>query len=226
MKDAFEKGAGFLPWRLRKETGIFLMNSVPRRLVIATQNSHKTAEFRSLLGPAWVVEDLSAHPQLSAPEENGTTFEENATIKALATGRALGPGVLVVADDSGLEVDALYGRPGIYSARYAGPGAGDRGNLQKVLDELAVAGVRGKARSARFHCVLVLVRGGEKLAAFHGTVEGVLANEAKGGGGFGYDPAFIPDGYCETFGQLPSEVKNTLSHRARALAGLVEYLRS
>jgi len=202
------------------------MSPAPRRLVIATHNGHKTEEFRALLGPEWNVEDLSAHPHLPAPEEDGSTFEENATIKALAAGPVLGPEVLVVADDSGLEVDALDGRPGIHSARYAGPGAGDRANLEKVLAELAAAHVRGKARSARFRCVLVLARGAEKLAAFHGTVEGVLANEPKGRGGFGYDPAFIPDGYCETFGQLPPAVKNTLSHRARALAGLLEYLDS
>jgi XTP/dITP diphosphohydrolase len=196
------------------------------RIVIATHNTHKTAEFRALLGEGWEVEDLTVHRHLRAPEEDGETFEENATIKALAASRGLGPEVLVVADDSGLEVDALDGRPGIYSARYAGPGAGDGGNLQKVLDELAAAGVRGKDRRARFRCVLVLVRDGEKLAAFHGAVEGILANEAKGGGGFGYDPAFIPAGYCETFGQLPGEVKNGLSHRARALTGLLEFLTS
>ena len=194
------------------------------RLVIATHNAHKTEEFRALLGPAWQVEDLSAYPYLPASEENGLTFEENATIKALAASAALGPEVLVVADDSGLEVDALDGRPGIYSARYAGPGAGDRGNLHKVLAELAAAGVRGKSRSARFRCVLVLALGGKKLATFHGTVEGILANEPKGTGGFGYDPAFIPDGHCETFGQLSDGAKNHLSHRARALAGLMEDL--
>jgi XTP/dITP diphosphohydrolase len=194
------------------------------RLLIATRNAHKTAEFRALLGSAWNVEDMNSHPDIQAPEESGRTFEENATIKALAASQAAGPGVLVVADDSGLEVDALGGRPGIMSARYAGPGAGDGGNLRKVLDELAAAGVRGKARRARFHCVLVLARDGKKLAAFHGAVEGVMANEPKGGGGFGYDPAFIPDGYCETFGQLPAKVKNSLSHRARALAPLVAWL--
>ena len=197
-----------------------------RRIVIATHNSHKTGEFRSLLGEGWEVEDLTAHPHLPPPVEDGGTFEENATIKALAAGRALGPEVLVVADDSGLEVDALEGRPGIYSARYAGPGAGDGGNLRKVLDELASAGVRGKDRSGRFRCVLVLAQGDTKVAAFHGAVEGILANEPKGGGGFGYDPAFIPDGHCETFGQLPAEVKNGLSHRARALTGLLEFLQS
>jgi XTP/dITP diphosphohydrolase len=201
------------------------MSSVLSRLVIATHNAHKTSEFRALLGPAWQVEDLSAHPQLPVPEETGATFEENATLKALSAATLLGPEVLVVADDSGLEVDALEGRPGIYSARYAGPGAGDRGNLEKVLSELAASGIRGKERSARFRCVLVLACENAKLAAFDGTVEGILANEPKGEGGFGYDPAFIPEGHCETFGQLPAEVKNGLSHRARALSGLMEYLR-
>lgn len=196
------------------------------RIVIATHNTHKTSEFRTLLGDAWQVEDLTAHPHLPVPEETGSTFEDNATIKALAASEALGPDILVVADDSGLEVDALGGRPGIYSARYAGPGAGDGGNLRKVLEELAAADVRGKARSARFRCVLVLARGREKIAAFAGAVEGIMANEPKGGGGFGYDPAFIPEGHCETFGQLPSETKNALSHRARALTKLLEFLSS
>ena len=200
------------------------MSAQPRRLVIATHNAHKTEEFRALLGDGWAVSDLKAHPGLEAPEEDGTTFEENATIKALAAGRVLGPEVLVVADDSGLEVDALGGRPGIHSARYAGPGAGDAGNLAKVLAELEAAGVRGKDRSARFRCVLVVARGGEKLAAFHGTVEGILANQAKGSGGFGYDPAFIPEGECATFGELPASVKHAMSHRARATAQLAAWL--
>lgn len=218
-------GVGFLPFPLRKETAIFFHSMItPRHLVIATHNAHKTGEFRALLEPEWTVEDLSAFPHLPVPEETGVTFEENATIKALAAAEALGPGVLVVADDSGLEVDALEGRPGVYSARYAGAGAGDRENLQKVLDELAGAGVQGQARRGRFHCVLVAARGPEKLAAFHGAVEGVLADEARGSGGFGYDPAFIPDGFGETFGELPGEVKNRLSHRARALAGLMAWL--
>jgi XTP/dITP diphosphohydrolase len=204
------------------------MSTRPRRLVIATHNAHKTEEFRALLGPEWEIEDLSAHPELPAPDETGSTFEENAAVKALAAAAKLGPGVLVLADDSGLEVDALDGRPGIHSARYAGTAAGDRdrANLEKVLTELAAAGIRGKERSARFHCVLVLACGPEKIAAFHGTVEGILANEPKGSGGFGYDPAFIPEGYCETFGQLPPDVKNGLSHRARALARLIDYFES
>jgi XTP/dITP diphosphohydrolase len=223
VREPPEKAGRFHTPRLPEGNRNNFTMSTPRRLVIATHNSHKTGEFRTLLGTQWQVEDLTAHPQLTAPDETGRTFEENATIKALAASTALGPEVLVVADDSGLEVDALDGRPGIYSARYAGPGAGDRGNLDKVLSELAAAGVRGKDRRARFRCVLVLAHRQEKLAAFHGTVEGILANEPKGDSGFGYDPAFIPEGYCETFGQLPPEVKNQLSHRARALTALLEY---
>jgi XTP/dITP diphosphohydrolase len=197
-----------------------------RRIVLATHNRHKTGEFRELLGEGWAIEDMSSHPALPVPDETGSTFEENAAIKALAAAEALGPGVLVVADDSGLEVDALGGRPGVHSARYSGPGATDRANLDKVLAELVAAGVRGKARSARFRCVLVVARGRERLGVFHGTVEGVLAGEAKGEGGFGYDPAFIPAGECQTFGQLPPAVKHRLSHRARAVAQLGEWLAS
>lgn len=215
-------GKGPFPKAADRERNQKKSMSEIRRIVLATHNRHKTGEFRELLGEGWEIADMSAYPELPVPEETGSTFEENAAIKALAAGGALGPEVLVVADDSGLEVDALEGRPGVHSARYAGPGATDRSNLEKVLGELAAAGVRGKARRARFRCVLVVARGRERLGAFHGTVEGVLAGEGKGEGGFGYDPAFIPAGECRTFGELPAEVKHRLSHRARA----VEQLRS
>jgi XTP/dITP diphosphohydrolase len=193
-------------------------------IVIATGNAHKTEEFRALLGPAWTVEDLSQHPSLPSPEETGTTFLENATIKALSASRLLGRDYLVLADDSGLEVDALNGAPGVYSARYAGPTATDADNRAKLLAALEELGVRGKARSARFRCVLVLTRGEEVISHHSGAVEGILTNEEKGSGGFGYDALFIPDGYCETFAQLPGATKNELSHRARAAAELVKSL--
>ena len=109
-----------------------------RTLVIATHNQHKTGEFRQLC-PDWQVEDLSSHPHVPAPVEDGSTFEENSTIKALHASRLLGPEVLVVADDSGLEVDALSGRPGIHSARYSGPGATDATNREKVLAAIVAA---------------------------------------------------------------------------------------
>ncbi|MFT5856697.1 MAG: XTP/dITP diphosphohydrolase, partial [Verrucomicrobiales bacterium] len=150
-------------------------------------------------------------------------FEENASIKALEASKVLGVGVSVLSDDSGLEVDALDGAPGVYSARYSGEGATDESNRVKLLEELERAGARGKLRSGRFRCTMVLASGGEKLAVFDGSVEGVIVNEEKGDGGFGYDPIFVPDGYCETFGQLSTEVKNRESHRARALAKAIEY---
>ena len=183
------------------------------RLLIATQNAHKTSEIAALLGPAWAMSDLNAHPDIPAPEETGETFAENAAIKALAASR-LFPG-LVLADDSGLEVDALGGAPGVRSARYAGPQATDADNRAQLLT--ALAGVPGKERTARFRCVLVLAEGGEPRATFDGTVEGTILDAERGDGGFGYDSLFVPDGFCETFAQLPAATKNTLSHRGRAM---------
>jgi XTP/dITP diphosphohydrolase len=196
----------------------------PKVLVIATGNAHKTEEFRALLGDRWTIQSLADHPSLPSPEETGVTFFENAAIKAISASTALGPEFLVLADDSGLEVDALNGAPGVYSARYAGPNATDADNRRKLLEELENVGARGKARSGRFRCVLVLAHHGEILSQHDGSVEGILANEDKGAGGFGYDPLFIPEGHCETFGQLPSEVKNGMSHRGRAAAKFLESL--
>ena len=191
-----------------------------RKIVIATHNTHKTGEFRELLGKGWLVEDLTAHPSLPVPVEDGDTFEANAGIKARSAAERLGAEVLVVADDSGLEVDALAGRPGIFSARYAGVGAGDEGNRELVLREMA--GVAD--RTARFRCVLAVARGAEVVACFSGTVEGRLTEQEAGQGGFGYDPIFIPEGHEATFGELPVAVKNGLSHRARALRELMRWL--
>lgn len=198
------------------------MSNPVKKLVIATHNTHKTDEFRALLGDGWEIADLTAHPGLVPPEETGVTFAENAAIKALAASAFLGPDVTVVADDSGLEVDALDGRPGVYSARYAGPGAGDAGNRDLVLAQMAA--VPAEKRAARFRCVLVLARAGEVIATVAGAVEGRLADTAFGVGGFGYDPIFIPEGHDRTFGELPAETKNALSHRARALRELAAAL--
>jgi XTP/dITP diphosphohydrolase len=187
-------------------------------LVIATKNAHKTKEIAAILRDLIDdISDLTAHPGIPSPVEDGLTFEANAAIKALAAATALPPGTLVLADDSGLEVDALDRAPGIYSSRYAGENATDADNRQKLLAELNTSGARGKARSARFRCVMTLARNGTVLASFAGAVEGIIANEEKGDGGFGYDSIFIPAGFCETFAQLPPETKNQLSHRARAL---------
>jgi non-canonical purine NTP pyrophosphatase (RdgB/HAM1 family) len=125
----------------------------------------------------------------------------------------------VIADDSGLEVDALGGAPGVYSARYSGKEATDAENNALLLKNLE--NVRGKDRKARFRCVIALARAGYKVAAFSGTVEGIITNRPKGAGGFGYDPLFVPRGFCKTFGQLPAAAKNNLSHRAMALEGFV-----
>lgn len=193
-------------------------------LVIATHNSHKTEEIRAILGEHFAeIVDLRSYPDIPPADETGTTFEENATIKALEACRHLADGVTVLSDDSGLEVDALDGAPGVYSARFSGEGATDESNRVKLLDELEAAGTRGKARSARFRCVMVLARGGEKLAVFDGAVEGVITNQEKGAGGFGYDPIFIPAGHCQTFGELSPEIKNRESHRARALQMAIDY---
>ncbi len=194
------------------------------RLLIATKNAHKTAEIWEILGDGWDVTDLNAHPEVPAPEETGTTFAENATIKAVAASK-LFPG-FVLSDDSGLEVDALGGAPGVYSARYAGPNATDADNRARLLRELATDGARGKARSARFRCVMCVAREGTVLGTFDGAVEGVIINSERGEGGFGYDSLFVPEGHCETFGQLPAEVKNGQSHRARALVKAREFLQA
>ena len=186
-------------------------------LLVATHNAHKTGEFRAMLADFFdEVSDLTTLPDMEEPEENGSTFAENSAIKALAASNAL-PDAFVIADDSGLAVDALEGAPGIYSARYSGAEATDATNRDKLMEELAKPEHEGKARSARFRCVITVARGGEVLAVFDGAVEGRIADSMTGEGGFGYDPLFIPEGYEDSFGVLPEEVKNGMSHRGRAL---------
>jgi XTP/dITP diphosphohydrolase len=191
-------------------------------LLVATRNAHKTREIREILGNAFAVTDLAPFPDFPETAETGRTFAENAIIKAMAASALCEH--LVLADDSGLEVDALGGAPGVLSARYAGLPADDARNRRKLLAELERAGARGKARSARFRCLLALVRQGDVIATFDGVVEGIIANQERGEGGFGYDALFIPEGYCETFGQLPAAVKNGISHRWRALEKMREWL--
>jgi XTP/dITP diphosphohydrolase len=187
-------------------------------LLFATRNAHKTKEIRKILGPQFQVNDLAEHPEIPHIAETGRTFEENAILKAVAVSKRV-PG-LVVADDSGLEVDALGGAPGIYSARYAGPAASDKEKIEKLLEELVRVGAPKDARSARFRCVLALARKGEVLGLFEGVVEGQIADRPRGLHGFGYDPIFVPNGFQRTFGELKSAEKNQLSHRARALEKL------
>ena len=192
-------------------------------LVVATRNRHKTREIQHVLGPEFRVYDLGAHPEVSEVRESGTSFEENAKLKALAASRQLP--ALVIGDDSGLEVDALGGAPGIYSARYAGANATDQDKIDKLLRELARVRATEDGRRARFRCVVALVRNGNLLGTFEGIVEGSIADEARGDSGFGYDPIFIPEGLKQTFGELPTEVKNTISHRAKAIRALADRLR-
>jgi XTP/dITP diphosphohydrolase len=197
-----------------------------RPLLIATKNSHKTAEIRAILGGAWDVTDLNAHPEVPAPEETGATFAENAAIKAVAASLIFQG--IVLSDDSGIEVDALGGAPGVRSARYAAENENanstDAENRAKLLRELEAAGARGKQRSARFRCVMALAENGETIGTFDGAVEGIIINSERGDGGFGYDALFVPEGHCETFAQLPAELKNQLSHRARALEKVRRWL--
>lgn len=194
------------------------------RLVFATSNAHKTEEVAAMLGHPWQVEDLRAHPGITLDEETGATFEANAIIKAVSGSRGA-PGLLVLADDSGLEVDVLGGAPGVRSARYAGEKATAADNRVKLKAELARL-PPNQAFTGRFHCCMVLARDGKVLHISHGGVEGRLITQEQGEGGFGYDPLFIPEGFSDTFGVLPAETKNQLSHRARALAAMKEKLQS
>ncbi len=189
-------------------------------LLLATRNTHKTSEIARMLAGRFKVVDLTAHPSAPEVEETGDTFEQNAALKACAGSAFLGGWAL--ADDSGIEVDALGGAPGVRSARYAGESATDSENNDLLLKNLLP--FRGKDRSGRFRCVLALARDGQLIATFAGAVEGVIVNELKGSAGFGYDPMFVPAGYCETFGQLPAEVKNQISHRSRALSQFAAWL--
>jgi XTP/dITP diphosphohydrolase len=182
-------------------------------LFLATRNRHKTREIQTMLGDTVFVRDATELPELPEIEETGTTFEANARLKAEGISKHIAG--FVLADDSGLEVDALGGEPGIYSARYAGPGCTDLQNTELILKKME--GVPAGKRSARFRCVLAVARDGKTIATFDGTVEGRLTNAISGEGGFGYDPIFIPEGYDKSFGELPSELKNSMSHRARAL---------
>jgi XTP/dITP diphosphohydrolase len=185
-----------------------------RQLVLATRNSHKTREFGEILGKEFLVRDLMAEPDAPVIEETGATFVENAILKAVAVSARIGG--LVVADDYGLEVDALDGAPGVYSARYAGPGAKDGENIARLLSELRQSD-RARPFAAHFRCVLALAREGETLGTFEGIIEGTIVDQPHGAGGFGYDPVFQPTGLAETFGELSAAEKNRISHRARAI---------
>lgn len=193
------------------------------RLLIATKNPGKVEELSTLLSDAAVdVMALTDFPDIREVEETGRTFTENAQLKA--AGYAAQTGLTALADDSGLEVLALGGRPGVLSARYGPEGSGFDEKMRQILHELAKAG--GEDRRARFVCSMSIADArGEILATADGLCNGRIADAPRGTGGFGYDPIFIPDGFDRTFGELSSEIKQEISHRALAFREIIPFLR-
>jgi XTP/dITP diphosphohydrolase len=185
------------------------------KLLVATNNPGKIREYEELLSDLPLQLTFPRREGLTLEvEESGQTFEENARLKAQEFARA--SGLLTLADDSGLEVDALDGAPGVRSARYAGADASDVDRYRKLL--AALAGVPASARSARFRCVVALALPGGELHTWHGTCEGTIGFAPKGEHGFGYDPIFVVEGQeGHTMAELPPDLKNQISHRARAL---------
>ena len=191
------------------------------QLLLATRNPHKTREFAEILGPEFEVHDLSMQVELPVVEETGLTFEENAILKAVAASRHFQQ--LLVADDSGLEVDALGGRPGVHSARYAGENATGKDNIEKLLSELRRCS-QPFPHLARFRCCLALAKQGKTVATFEGVIEGMIISAPRGQFGFGYDPVFQPLGFEQMFAELPAAEKNRISHRGRAIQLLRDML--
>lgn len=195
-----------------------------RELLVATHNAGKVRELTRMLAELPLrLRGLSEWPDIPEAVETGATFEENAVLKAAHySARA---GRLTLSDDSGLEVAALGGAPGVLSARYCGPAATYAERIGRLLAEVEAAG--GDERRARFVCVIALADPASGLTqTFEGVCDGRLAREPRGANGFGYDPIFIPDGHRQTFGELPDDVKQQLSHRARALRQALAFLRA
>lgn len=190
------------------------------KIILATHNQGKIAEMREMLKPLGIVVHSAAELNLPDVEETGTTFEENAKLKAEQLSAL--SGLPCLADDSGLCVDALNGRPGVYSARYAPNRDFDKG-MQMLLDELS--STKDTERKAHFSCVMAFARQDEKTQVFEGRVDGRIAQAKKGSGGFGYDPIFVPDeGDGRSFAEFDGAEKNKISHRGRALRKFLEYL--
>jgi XTP/dITP diphosphohydrolase len=191
----------------------------PPRIAIATRNAHKLRELARICADwpvSWVTvenHDPAAFPDV---KETGGTYLENASLKARAVTSALG--VPALADDSGIEVDALGGRPGVRSARYAGEGASDEENLRELIR--AVRGIPGGGRAARYRCLAVLADPDGRVVSAEGTCEGLLETAPRGSGGFGYDPIFVPAGWDETMSELTAAQKDRISHRGRAFREL------
>lgn len=190
-------------------------------LLIATKNFGKIKELKELTAnlPLLIV-DLSKFPNVAEPEETGATFSENAALKAQSY--ALQTKLWALADDSGLEVATLNGAPGVFSARYAGENASDQDRIEKLLREME----NMHERRARFVCSMAVAdNSGEIKFSAEGVCEGTIALQPNGSNGFGYDPIFIPDGFSNTFGELSSDIKQQISHRARALNKIIQQLR-
>ncbi len=199
------------PWR--KKWGVDV-SVAGRKIVIATRNAGKVKEIRDILADLDVtVLSLSDFPGVESPEETGSTFEENAVIKAKSAASATGMPSL--ADDSGLEVDALGGLPGVRSARFAGNGAGDEANNRKLLQLLK--GVPAERRTARFRCAIAVCSAGGRIETTTGACDGLITFEPRGSCGFGYDPLFLVPELGRTFAEIGVDEKNRLSHRGRAL---------
>ena len=191
------------------------------KMVLATKNKNKLKEVSEFLAPHGIeVVSLLEFPDLPEIEEYGETFKENAIIKA--TEACMFTGLMALADDSGLEVDCLEGLPGVYSSRFAGEDKDDAANNKKLLELLE--GVPAEQRAARFKCVMALATTECFVYTAEGACEGVIAEQPRGEGGFGYDPLFYLPEYGKTFAELDLEIKNKISHRARALTGVLEIL--
>ena len=193
-----------------------------RTLLLGTRNPGKVREIESILADSgWTFSSLQAFPNVDTPAETGTTYAENAILKARFY--SLATGMCALADDSGLEVEALGGAPGVFSARYAGENASDADRRALLLSELAE--VSDVNRRARFVAVVAISDAdGSVLHVSEGICEGTIISSPRGDGGFGYDPLFVPDGFNQTFAELHDNVKNIISHRARALLNTRHFL--
>ncbi len=186
------------------------------QLILATHNDHKAQEFRDIL-PQYYVQTLADLGHDEEIEETATDLEGNSLLKAKTIFKRYG--YVVISDDSGLEVNALNGAPGVYSARYAGEPRNDQRNTEKLLYKLHGA----SNRKAQFRTVITLISAGNSFQ-FEGIVSGTIAESPRGEAGFGYDPVFVPKGYQQTFAELPSDLKNKISHRANAIEKLLHFL--
>lgn len=195
-------------------------------IYLATNNDHKVKELSAMFGRENLPVEVKSSASIGGMpdvDETESTFVGNATLKVMALADRLKEGEFALADDSGIEVDALDGAPGIYSARFAGEKATDGANLVKLM--ILISQVPEDNRGAQFACSLVLVDHQGERTTFSDICRGHLIPESRGENGFGYDPMFIPDGYDRTFGELGWDVKSKISHRAKALRQLVSWLR-